>query len=171
MKKLPSLKAVISLTVICLVTAIALAVVNHITEPVIEQNELQRENEALRQVLPEGNDFGKPIDTQQYALDPAIISVYRETAGAGYVFKIAVNGYQSGMTILCGIGSDGKVDGALCLASSETLGYEKSYGNNFIDRSLSDVNDVDTVSGATMTTSAYRRAIELALDAFEKINK
>ena len=35
------------------------------------------------------------------------------------------------MVIMCGVSKDGVVTGALCLSSNETLGKEKTYGENF----------------------------------------
>lgn len=169
MKNKPSLKAVVTLTAICLITATILAVVNYVTAPVIEKAEYQKEQDALRQVLPSGESF-EAVDPAEYSLDKKITAVYKEKNG-GYVFRITVTGYKSGMTVLCGIGSDGKVDGAVCLSSSETLEKEKTFGDVFTDRSLSDVMEVDTVAGATKTTGAYREAVKLALEAFEKITK
>ena len=169
MKNKPSLKAVISLTSICLITALILAVVNYITSPIIEKAEYEKEQAALKEVLPSGEDF-KSLDPRALSLDEKIVSAYSEKNG-GYIFKITVTGYKSGMTVLCGIGSDGKVDGAVCLSSSETLEWEKTYGERFGDISLGDVMSVDTVAGATKTTSAYREAVKLALEAFDKLTK
>ncbi|MBQ7334164.1 MAG: FMN-binding protein [Clostridia bacterium] len=67
--------------------------------------------------------------------------------------------------ILCGVNADGTVSGATCLASTETLGYEKTYGENFIGKNMEGVDGVDTVSGATKTTGAYRSAVKDALNA------
>lgn len=170
MKKNSPIKAVVVLTVICLVTAMALAIVNHVTAPIIAESERAKENEALKQVLPSGSDF-EAVGTDGLGLDESITAVYRESSGEGYVFKLSVKGYKSGMTILCGIGSDGKVDGAVCLSSSETLGHEKSYGDRFNDVGLTEIDLVDTVSGATKTTSAYRAAVKQALEAFKIIKE
>ena len=168
MKNKPSLKAVVVLTAICLITATLLAVVNYVTAPIIEKAEYQKEQEALMQVLPSGEDF-KAIDLSGASLDKRISSAYREKNG-GYVFKITVTGYKSGLTVLCGIGSDGRVDGAVCLSSSETLDKEKTYGESFTDVDLDGVMKVDTVAGATKTTAAYREAVRLSLEAFKKLN-
>ena len=171
MKISTSMRAVIALTLICMITAAALAGINYATAPIIEQAELEKETAALRQVLPTGESFGDPIDTASLGLDSRITAVYREGNGEGYVFRITVKGYKSGLTVLCGIGSDGSVKGATCLSSSETLGHEKTYGDRFKGTDISSVRTVDTVSGATLTTKAYREAIELALAAYEILNK
>ena len=57
--------------------------------------------------------------------------------------------------------------GALCISSGETLGYEKSFGENFKGLALDGVEKIDTVAGATKTTAAYRAAVADALRAAE----
>ena len=77
-----------------------------------------------------------------------------------------VTGYSTGMVILCGVTAEGAVSGAKCLSSSETLGYEKTYGENFPGVTLETLDSVDTVAGATRTTSGYKNAVKDALNAF-----
>lgn len=162
MKK--SITSVISLTVICLVVAVLLALVNSLTAPIIEKTENEEANKALLVVMPNGEGFEK-IDFSSYTLPSTITDVYKEKNG-GYVFKITTSGYSSGLVIMCGVGNDGKVTGAECIASSETLGEEKNFGKNFDGIGIDEVDFVDTVSGATRTTSAYRAAIKDALNSF-----
>jgi hypothetical protein len=66
---------------------------------------------------------------------------------------------------MCGVNADGTVSGATCLSSEETLGYEKTYGNNFKGLNADSIGEVDAISGATKTTAAYRAAIEDAIEA------
>ena len=66
---------------------------------------------------------------------------------------------------MCGVTADGTVSGAVCLSSGETLGYEKTYGDNFKGKDALALGTVDTISGATKTTSAYRSAINDAMNA------
>ena len=73
------------------------------------------------------------------------------------------------MVILCGISADGRVSGSLCLSSGETLGYEKTYGDAVKGATLSTVDGVDAVSGATKTTEGYRNAVKDALTAFSTL--
>ena len=160
-----SLKSVLSLTLICLVVTVALAAVNHVTSPIIEEAEKKAENEALRVVLPSGESF-TVIDIPQ-GLPEGVTKIFREDSGKGYVFRMSASGYSSGLEILCGVSPEGTVTGAVCLSSKETLGVEKTYGENFTGVSLPTVGRVDTVSGATLTTGAYRVAVYNALLAFE----
>ena len=70
---------------------------------------------------------------------------------------------------MCGINADGIVTGAVCLASQETLGKEKKYGDFFTGKNAAEVDALDTVSGETNTTRGYKHAIKDALAAFETL--
>lgn len=160
MKK--NLKSVISLTAICAVVALLLSLTNQITAPIIEKAENSAVNEALAVVLPDGEDF-ELLDVEP-ELPASITEVYSAKNG-GYVFKMSVTGYASGLVVLCGINADGTVAGATCISSNETNGAENSYGEKFVGKTSENVDSVDTVSGSTKTTNAYKSAIKDALNA------
>ena len=158
-------KSVIStlvLVCICAVMAILLAVTNQITAPIIQANSDKAANEALLQVMPEGKGFEK-MDISAYELPTTVTEVYKEATG-GYVVRMTTAGYGSGMVIMCGVSAEGTITGAVCLGSSETLGYEKTFGENFTGKDAAGVDAVDTISGATKTTAAYKNAMKDALN-------
>lgn len=163
------LKSVMALTLICAVTAVLLAVVNSVTAPIIEEHEAAAANEALLVVMPDGKDF-ETVDLSTYELPATIVEAYHETNTNGYVFKMETAGYSSGFSIMCGVNAEGIVTGAVCLGSSETLGYEKTYGEQLGGVTLETVETVDTIAGATKTTAAYRGAVKDALSAFIIVN-
>ncbi len=156
------LKTVLSLTIICAVISVLLGITNHITAPKIAEQELSTTQNSFKEVLPTGKDF-KEISTDKF--NSAVKEAYSSSDG-GYVFKIEVTGYADGLVIICGISSDGKVAGATCIASNETNGAEKDYGTRLKDKTLEDIDSVDTISGSTRTTSAYKNAVKYALEAF-----
>lgn len=158
-----SVKSVVTLLCICAVMAVMMAITNAITAPIIAQNQAAAQNDALKVVMPHGEGFEK-MDVSGYTLPVTVTEVYSEASG-GYVFQLTTTGYSTGFVILCGVNADGTVSGATCLASTETLGYEKTYGENFIGKNMEGVDGVDTVSGATKTTGAYRSAVKDALNA------
>lgn len=160
MKK--SLSSTIALVSICAVMAILLALTNFITAPIIKQNQDAAANKALLEVMPNGTGFEKIEITDDVKLPSTITEVYKEKNG-GYVFKLTTAGYDSGFIIMCGVNADGTVSGAVCLEANETLGKEKTYGNEFVGKDMSSVKATDTISGATKTTTAYKNAI---VDAF-----
>ena len=160
MKK--SVMSTLVLVCICAVMAILLAVTNMITAPTIQANADKAANEALLQVMPEGKGFEK-MDISSYELPATVNEVYKEASG-GYVVRMTTTGYGSGMIIMCGVSADGTVTGAVCLGSSETLGYEKTFGESFTGKDAAGVDAVDTISGATKTTAAYKNAVKDALN-------
>ncbi len=157
------IKSVIALTVICAVVATLLAVTNFVTAPIIEENAAAAANEALLIVLPEGKDFTQ-VDLSSYELPATVTEAYTE-AGGGCVVKLKTAGYGPDMVIMCGVDAQGEITGATCLSSNETLGVEKTYGDNVKGYTVDNIDsDLDTVSGATMTTGAYKNALKDALN-------
>ncbi len=163
MKKSLNFKSIAVLTVICGVMSLLLAATNAITAPIIKKNQAAAANEALLVVMPDGKDFEK-LDLSSYDLPATVTEAYKE-AGGGYVVKLTTTGYGSGFVIMCGVKADGTVSGAVCLSSNETLGYEKTFGENFTGKNSDEVAAVDIISGATKTTAAYRNAVKDAINA------
>ena len=160
MKK--SVTSTLVLVAICAVMAILLALTHSITAPIIKQNQEAAANEALLEVMPGGEGFEK-MDLSAYELPATVTEVYKEANG-GYVVTLTTAGYGSGFVIMCGVSADGTVTGTVCLASTETLGYEKTFGSNFIGKDAAGVDALDTISGATKTTQAYKNAVKDALN-------
>ena len=160
MKK--SVTSTLVLFAICAVMAILLALTNSITAPIIKQNQDAAANEALLEVMPNGEGFEK-MDLSSYELPATVTEVYKEAKG-GYVVTLTTTGYGSGFVIMCGVSADGTVTGTVCLASTETLGHEKTFGANFVGKDAAGVDATDTVSGATKTTQAYKNAVKDALN-------
>ena len=161
MKK--SVTSTLVLVCICAVMAILLAITNQITAPTIQANAEKAANEALLQVMPEGEGFEK-MDISSYELPATVTEVYKEASG-GYVIQLKTTGYSTDFIIMCGVNSDGTISGAVCLSSTETLGHEKTFGENFTGKDAAGVDAVDTISGATKTTAAYKSAIKDAINA------
>ena len=64
---------------------------------------------------------------------------------------------------MVGVNAEGKVEGSVCLASQETLGYEKTYGEALLGADIDTLSGIATVSGATKTTTGYKKALSDAL--------
>lgn len=158
------IKNLIIFICICTVMTLLLATTNFFTLPIIEKNQNAAANKSLLEVMPNGKNFEK-TDITNFTLPATISEVYKETEGQGYVIKLVTAGYGNDMVIMCGVGTDGVVTGAVCLSSNETLGKEKTYGENFASKDAAGVDAVDTITGATKTTAAYKNAIKDALNS------
>ena len=155
--------SVITLVAIVAVMGTLLAVTNSITAPIIEKNANAAANEALLEVMPDGTGF-EQVDTAAYELPATVTEAFKETSGLGYVVKMTTKGYGADFVIMCGVNAEGVVTGAVCLSSNETLGKEKEYGQNFAGKDAEGVEATDTISGATLTTEAYKGAVKDALN-------
>ena len=161
MKK--QLKSVISLTSICAVVALLLALTNFITAPIIEEQEKNAVGEAFKTVLPEGEGF-EAVDLSKYELPSTVEEAYSEKNG-GFAFKLRTAGYGSDLVLMCGIGSDGAVAGVSYISGNETLGVESTYGENLKNATADTIEGVDTVAGATKTSTAFKNAVKDALNS------
>lgn len=160
-------KSVIVLFSICLVVSALLAAVNYVTAPIIEKSEKEAEQKALLVVMPDGGNFSE-FDFSDFTLPKTVTNIYKDEKG-GFVFRLSASGYSSGMILMCGVSAEGKITGATCISSNETLGAEKIYGDYFIGATKQSVGSVDAVSGSTarLTIKAYKNAMTDALSSFE----
>ncbi len=111
-----------------------------------------------------------------------VLSAYRTTSG-NYMFELQAAGYgiegdwnTSGeyIKLKVVISPDGKIISTLTTYQNESEGIgdicaDPSYYESFNGREASTYKDVENVTGATVTTRGYKRAIGYAFDAFEKI--
>lgn len=165
MKKSNLMPAIV-LGCICLIAALMLSAVNMFTEPKIAENKKKAEIKALQEVLPEGTYFD-PIEITEFY--PSVIkSGYK--SDAGFVFKAEVTGYQSGLIIMVGIDNEGKIAGVKHTSTKETFGVENELNNAYTNKhdtveSLEMILSASASKGAPMTSAAYHKAVEAALEA------
>ena len=157
---------------ICIVAALLLSLVNMITAPIIEAAQNASANEALLVVLPDGKNFEK------LTIDATYPSVVQEgyRADGGFVFRMSVSGKSSGLVVMCGIDSEGKIVGTKVIANQETPEYAAKVFPNVegLEGAYAgmDIGSFQPylVSKATLTSEAYGEAIKAALQAFAIAN-
>ena len=152
---------------ICLVVAVLLSVVNMFTAPIIEARQNAAANAALLEVLPEGKNFKEVELTDEY---PVIVTK-GYVADGGCVFQMEVTGKSTGLIIMVGVDSEGKVTGTKVIANQETPSYaEKVFptlegtDGKYTGMTL-DGFEAQLTSGATLTSKAYSEAVKAALQA------
>ena len=163
-----SLKSLIVLLSICIVVAVLMAAIHSLTAPKIEAANKAAEEEALRAVLSEATEF-EPIEGEY---PETVDALYRDLGGSGYVAVLSAKGYDSATPMKIAVGFD--ADGAILAvevisANGETSGIgTKVTGEDFLaqfvgkDKAL---DGVDTISGATISSSAFREAVRDAAEA------
>ena len=160
------------LGVICLVSALLLALINIPTSKKIADEQRKKETAALYQVYEDGGEFYPINNISELGLAKAVTAAYSASNG-GYVFKLEVVGYQPGLAIMCGVDGDGKITGVKHTASKETWGHESYYNEAYVGVSEDDLTKI-VASGATpnsLTAQAYYDAMSAALDAFDILSE
>lgn len=167
------IKPVIVLTCICLVVSALLAYINTVTAPIIAEAEQKAAQEAMAEVLPQADSF-EQITLE--ALPEKVIEIYRAKNDTGYVFMLTTKGYGGDMRLICGIKDDGTIEACKTLSHSETSGLgsktaEDPYRNQYIGKNADTLVEVDAISGATISSVAYKSAIENAFEAFNLVKE
>jgi len=171
------IKSIAVLTLICIVISGALAVVNSFTAPVSSANAAIREDEARRKIIPEAVSFEA---VENAGFDANIVAAFAgiDESGetAGYVFTVNGTGFGGTISVICGISADGKVLRTQALdisGETKTLGgkvVNPDYADQYIGADAS-LSGVDAISGATITSNAYRNCVQAAFAAFELIGE
>ena len=165
-----SVMPVIVLPLICLFVSGTLSICNSFTQPVIDQAAARRVEIARRDIMPRADGFES---LELPGLPKAITAVYREINGTGFIFLITTMGYGGEMKLICGIDPDGTIIKTATLSQVETKGitgpvFEEPYQSQYIGKD-SNLNDVAAVSGATISSTAYKKGIREAFTAFTMV--
>ena len=184
-------RLIIILTLFCLVAAAALAKVDDITKGPIAEQERLKTVTALKAVLPAfNNDIDKDAKDLVVGQDKKgrdiKIKFYNgkmDENQVGTAFQvIAPDGYSGDISILMGVGPDGKVSGIEIISHKETPGLgnkiqKAEWKNQFKGRSIDDGpglavkkdgGEIDQFSGATISPRAVVNAVKRGLEIYEK---
>lgn len=162
-------KPVLVLLVICLVMSGALAFGNALTAPIIEEAERERMSLTMSEIIPHAEGFVSVAVTED--MPSSVIEIYVADNNVGYIFMTAASGYGGDVVIMCGISPNGTIIDSEVLSHSETQGLGTVVfdiaATQYPGSNESAINNIDAVSGATITSEAYRRAVMDAFTAFE----
>jgi len=162
---------IIVLSLICLFVSAALAVVNNLTSPVIEAAASERAAAARKVIIPQADGFELLIIND---LPRRVTEAYRATNNTGYIFMVTVIGYGGDIHLIVGVDPAGKVIRSAVLAHNETQGlgtpiFEQPHAGQYWGRDRNGIESVEAISGATITSVAYKNAVRDALIAFDVI--
>jgi len=182
----------LSLTIITLVAASALAAVYSMTKSPIEQSKLAKKNNAIQLVLP-GFDASKgKIEPIKFAFEGEkdSLTVYLailDNAIYGAAVETFTNKAFSGrFDIMVGFDKEGKVLGSEVLKHNETPGLgdkidksKNDFSLQFVGRKLNekpltvkkDGGDVDAITAATISSRAFCDAVDRAFSAYNSVKE
>lgn len=187
MKKIFS--ATLVLVLITLVAGLALAAVYQITQAPIAAAEEKARQEAYRVVMPDAAGFFA-VGVEEAATYPVAMEdgvtinaclTAQDAAGnyIGYVVNVtSPNGYGGDITLAVGILHNGTIQGISVISQGETAGLgatcaEDKFTSQFsgikgyveyVKTGKTEPNQIDAISGATITTKAVTEAVNAAVD-------
>ena len=162
------IKLAIRLFIFALVASVALAVTNEVTKGPIEAQKLASKMEALNTVLP-GCDY-EQIEYEGISEDSVLDELFVGKIDGeiqGYALTAAPQGYGGEIPITLGVSVEGYVTQVYVGALQETAGLGSRVGESeFKDQFIAIAadpdtlrDDVDTLSGATVSSSAFVNAV------------
>ena len=188
------LKVAGTLTVISLVVAALLGLVDNVTADKIAEIDAANTREAMSAVVPEGSEFTDKLEISQEVLDAAaaqggkiteLYGVKNAGADAGYVMKISASGSQGTIVMMVGVDANKAITGISVVSHSETSGIgTKVVGNEpntagvpVLDQfqgmsgagSLVVGKTITAISGATVSTKGINTGVNAALAAVEAL--
>ena len=163
------IQPIVVLMAICLVISTALAFTNDVTAPVIEKAAAEKAEAARKDVLPDADSFEL---MQLSGLPETVTEVYQAANGSGYVFMLTAKGYGGDMNLICGMDADGNIIACKTLSHSETSGLgskvaDDGYRNQYTGVNTDTLGNVQAISGATISSNAYKNAVGDAFAAYE----
>jgi len=167
------LRLALTLFLIAAVVAGALAGVNAITKPIIDELNAAKTQKAIETVLPGGFDEMLTDFDNQGGL---VSKVYK--GENGYALEVLPSGFDNTITMMVGVDFDGNVLGISVVSHTETAGLGavaaattsagEAFRAQFVGTSGSvavtkDGGELDAITGATITSRAICAGVNAAL--------
>lgn len=167
---------VLSLVIISMVAAGALAGVYAVTEATIANQEAQKQQAAILAVLPEGCSIAEPEQAEGLTIYKAFIN----DEWVATAVETSEVGFDGPQVIMVGLGKEGEVLDYVVLKQTETPGLGAHIDHWFKDavdnRSIigkkagalavnKDGGDVDAITAATISSRAFLKAVNKAYAA------
>ncbi|MCF7891073.1 FMN-binding protein [Candidatus Bipolaricaulota bacterium] len=180
MKKI--VRMVLVLTLLGLISGLALSLVSNYADPIIEENEKEATREAIYYVLKSADSY----ETEE--VDGKVIYRALDSSGelVGYAFTASGGGYQGTIRLMVGVGPEvWKVKGIQILESSETPGLGgkirgESFKSQFRDlvargeiglvkSGEPERGEIKAITGATISSKAVVKIINTELSRVRSI--
>lgn len=182
------MKPTLSLFIICLVTTFCLAFVYGITkDTIVERTEKDAEVQR-KMVISQADSFEKLEGWEKDDESGLISQVYAAYSGEkliGYVFNALPKGYGGEIAVTVGVSKTKKITGVKIGSNEETPGlgsktaddaFTGQYTGMDISSSLKVTtvparaeNEIQAVSGATVSSRAVTQAVQASADLGEKL--
>lgn len=171
-----TIRPVVVLVSICMVAGALLGFVHAATEPVAQANAEKKAREVYETLVPEAKDFAE-LDCSVDGCTAALEA--RDSSGdlLAYVIVAQSKGYGGQVPIAVAFEPEGTVKSITAMSNEETPGLgtkiaNESYIGQYVGMSAekADAEDIDLISGATISSRAALAAFNIAVEAYEEVS-
>ena len=178
------IKPTVSLFLTAAVVTLLLAVTNSVTAPKIEELQIKTVNETKSKVLPGADSFSDELTVSYNGTEYSYYEGYKNSQTAGYIFTTVSKGYGGDITVMVGVDASGSVEGIDFITISETAGlgmkadtddfksrYKGKSGVINVVKNSPGENDIQALTGATITSNAVTQAVNTALELYGEVSR
>ena len=168
-------KPIVVLVAICLIVTGTLAATNQATAPIISKAIADAQQKARKELIPEADEFESLKDIK--ADNVSDISVAKN--GAGTVITANGKGYGGKLTVMVAFNSDKTIKQIKVTEQAETQGvgtrvtvktdFWKQFEGKSASEELKIGENIDKVSGASISSKAVTAAVNSAINAYNMI--
>jgi len=150
-----TIKLTTVLTLICILSAVALSFVYESINPIIEENKNNRLRAALKEVIPLADNFKEAEDIQKFEEIKSIFRGFKDNKITGYAILLEASGYGGDIKILVGVNKDKEITGIKIMEHLETPGLgARIEENEFLSQFIGKPKEFDAITGATISSTA-----------------
>lgn len=172
------LKLALILLIVTVISAGVLAFSNEMTADKIAEIKAQTLAASLENLFGEVDNLEEMPENDVLALSgdyPELTTVYF-VEGKGKAIRLAKGGFDGAIDMIVGISDeDGSVLGVEIVSHTETAGLgsnivEPEFKDQFIGESIDEESQADTISGATISSSAVKAGVDMAKEIYKEVN-
>lgn len=162
-----------TLFVITALVAILLSLVNMLTKPTIDRLAEEKRAAAMSQVMPGADAYEATGLTGDGVIE--VSAATKDGQLMGYCVQVETNGFGGALQLMVGVDASNTVTGVSILSHAETLNTDKhgwlieQYAGRSgvigVSKNASDDQNIQAISGATVTSKAVTRGVNSALAA------
>ena len=179
---------VLALTLICLVCAGLLGLVQHVTAERIERTNQEKENKAIAQVVPGFSDetaSENPVIEKTEVGESIVFTARKREEIVGYAVKVRTGGFGGPLVMMVGFTPDGTIHNTSVISHSETPGLgakitdpscpprTQVIGKNPATTVMDAKKyrgDIDAITASTITSRAFLKGVSIAHEVFRSLN-
>ena len=170
----------LKLTIIVSAVVLMLAIVNELTFETIASNLAAKSNSARQELFVDSVGFS-PVSFDLTDEEAKTVSEIYSAAGKGedilgYCMNVTCKGFGGDIVLIVGVDLDGSITGVRLISHAETpsigasaLTEDGGLLTRFSGVTASGVENVESVSGATISSSAVKEGLAKALAVAEKL--